>query len=166
MLPRAAIPAILQPEGGPKLPSGFWSAEWPQHAAWFLRSRTWQKKGFAVRQRVAFPSAQRSVEQTPLKQLVPVCDHRSPLGSVCVGAELCTRESDHSLQHRAVRNTAKSTVTSSYRVHKPSADLSGNISRIAGLVGNFPCWALQKGQWPQLVLYQSWAGKGNWWTEQ
>lgn len=87
-----------------------------------------------MRQHVAFSSAQKSVEKTPLKQWVPACDHRSPLGSVCVGAELHTRESDHSLQQRAIWNTAKTTVTSSHTAHKPSADLSFLAISAASLV--------------------------------
>lgn len=83
---------------------------------------------------MAFPSAQRSVEQTRLKQLVPVRDHKPPLGSVCVGAELHTRESDHSLPHRAICNTVKTTVTSCYTAHKPSADLSSLAVSATSLV--------------------------------
>lgn len=37
------------------------------------------KNGFAVRQHVAFPSAPGSVEQIPLKLLVPVSDPGCPL---------------------------------------------------------------------------------------
>lgn len=44
VLSRAAVPAILQPEVRPNPAGGCWSAEWPQHKAWFLWSRMWGRK--------------------------------------------------------------------------------------------------------------------------
>lgn len=162
--PQAAVPAVCQPKGSPRLPKHCWFAELPQPTGGFSSEQGTAKArlgreaayGFCQHLEECGAGASGAVSECvstdlPLAVLVLVlssaCENLSPVcNTEWSEAELRLLQ-PHPTQH----------------VNPPCF---GNIRHIAGLLGHFQCWALQEGQWPQPVPHQSWAGRGNWWTEQ